>query len=80
MKLVFTGVALSLLMMMSGLGQAAYSEEDAQARCRQWAQDDEIKPAELDEYMAQCLEEQRNAAQDEAGGGDMQEPKSGSTD
>jgi hypothetical protein len=71
MKMVLTGFVLSLLL-MSGLGQAAYSAEDAEARCRQWAQDDEIKLAEMDDYMAECLDEQRNAAKDEAGG-DMQE-------
>jgi hypothetical protein len=63
--MVFTGVALSLLLLMSGLGQAASSADDAETRCRQWAQDDEIKPAEMDDYMAECLEEQRNAANDE---------------
>jgi hypothetical protein len=79
MKMVLTGVVLSLLL-MSGLGQAAYSAEDAEASCRQWAQDDEIKPSEMDDYIAECIDEQRKAAMDEASGGDMQESPSESPD
>ena len=54
----FLAVAALGVMLATGY---AWSSEDATSRCQGWAKEDGVAAEEMQEYMAQCLEEQRAA-------------------
>lgn len=52
------GIAALSVMLVTG---NAWSSDDAASRCQEWAKDDGVAAEEMEEYMAQCLEDQRLA-------------------
>lgn len=58
MKKGLMGATAVALVLAAGVGLA----DEVEDRCRQWAQEDGVEAAELQDYLAQCIEEQRNVA------------------
>ena len=51
------GAAAAALLLVS---VGSFAEDDIQARCSQWAQEDKVPADEMQDYMAQCMEDQRD--------------------
>lgn len=56
-------IAVAGLMLFAG---NTWSTDSAASRCQEWAKEDGVAAEEMQDYMAQCLEEQR-LAEAEAG-------------
>jgi len=69
MKKSLIGAALLGLLLATG---SVFAADDAEARCREFAQEEGVKADEMDDYMAQCIEDQRAAESEESekGGND----------
>jgi hypothetical protein len=52
------GAAAAALLLVS-LG--SFADDDVEARCRQWAQEDQVPADEIRDYVAQCVEDQRSS-------------------
>jgi hypothetical protein len=56
-KGLMSAAAAALLLVSFG----SFAEDDIEARCNQWAQEDKVPADEMQDYMAQCIEDQRDS-------------------
>ncbi|MGD1984470.1 MAG: hypothetical protein PVF93_11250 [Chromatiaceae bacterium] len=59
MKISFLGVVVLSVILAAG---SAWGADDATSRCQEYAKEDGVSAEEMNDYMAQCLEDQRMAS------------------
>jgi hypothetical protein len=59
MKISFLGVVVLSVILAAG---SAWGADDATSRCQEYTKEDGVSAEEMNDYMAQCLEDQRMAS------------------